>query len=124
VANHRHGGSTISPACCQDLFLSTKRTPWRKGEEVLITVMLKQVWTKRRIFEIYLNVIEWAQRRVRRGSGRAPLLPHQMRPDLNAEQAAKLAQWCPTRAINDTHARHAGLLRKTGQSFLAGMNDA
>ncbi|TSA48808.1 MAG: monofunctional biosynthetic peptidoglycan transglycosylase, partial [Nitrosomonadales bacterium] len=53
------GGSTISQQLAKNLFLSTKRTPWRKLEEALITLMLEQMMNKRRIFEIYLNVIEW-----------------------------------------------------------------
>ena len=53
------GGSTISQQLAKNLFLSSKRTPWRKLEEALITVMLEAVMDKRRIFEIYLNVIEW-----------------------------------------------------------------
>ena len=53
------GGSTISQQLAKNLFLSTKRTPWRKLEEAMITVMLESTMSKRRIFEIYLNVIEW-----------------------------------------------------------------
>ena len=33
--------------------------PWRKGQEALITVMIEHVMDKRRILELYLNVIEW-----------------------------------------------------------------
>ncbi|WP_148714366.1 monofunctional biosynthetic peptidoglycan transglycosylase [Chitinolyticbacter meiyuanensis] len=53
------GGSTISQQLAKNLFLSGRRTPWRKLEEAIITVMLEAVLDKRRIFEIYLNVIEW-----------------------------------------------------------------
>jgi monofunctional biosynthetic peptidoglycan transglycosylase len=53
------GGSTISQQLAKNLFLSSQRTPWRKAEEAVITVMLEAVMDKRRIFEIYLNVIEW-----------------------------------------------------------------
>lgn len=53
------GGSTISQQLAKNLFLSTQRTPWRKAEEAVITVMLEKSLDKRRIFEIYLNVIEW-----------------------------------------------------------------
>lgn len=53
------GGSTISQQLAKNLFLSTKRTPWRKGEEVIATVMLEQSLEKKRILELYLNVIEW-----------------------------------------------------------------
>jgi len=53
------GGSTISQQLAKNLFLSTKRTPWRKLEEAMITLMLENMMSKRRILEIYLNVIEW-----------------------------------------------------------------
>src|SRR3989338_6734906 len=49
------GGSTISQQLAKNLFLSTKRTPWRKAEEAAITLMLEAVMDKRRILEIYLN---------------------------------------------------------------------
>ena len=53
------GGSTISQQLAKNLFLSGERTPWRKGQEALITVMIEYVMDKRRILELYLNVIEW-----------------------------------------------------------------
>ena len=53
------GGSTISQQLAKNLFLSGERTWWRKAQEAVITVMLETVMTKRRILEIYLNVIEW-----------------------------------------------------------------
>jgi monofunctional biosynthetic peptidoglycan transglycosylase len=53
------GGSTISQQLAKNLFLSPQKTPWRKAEEAVITLMIESVWSKRRIFEVYLNVIEW-----------------------------------------------------------------
>ena len=53
------GGSTISQQLAKNLFLSSTRTPWRKAEEALITLMLEHMMDKRRILEIYLNIIEW-----------------------------------------------------------------
>jgi monofunctional biosynthetic peptidoglycan transglycosylase len=53
------GGSTISQQLSKNLFLSPRRTPWRKLQEAAITVMIETVMSKRRILEIYLNVIEW-----------------------------------------------------------------
>src|SRR4030095_16251638 len=52
------GGSTISQQLAKNLFLSGERTWWRKGEEALITLMIETLMSKRRILEIYLNVIE------------------------------------------------------------------
>jgi monofunctional biosynthetic peptidoglycan transglycosylase len=53
------GGSTISQQLAKNLFLSPSKTPWRKGQEAVITLMLETVMDKRRILEIYLNVVEW-----------------------------------------------------------------
>lgn len=53
------GGSTISQQLAKNLFLSEKRSFWRKLQEALITLMLETVLTKQRILEIYLNIIEW-----------------------------------------------------------------
>lgn len=53
------GGSTISQQLAKNLFLSGRRTPWRKLQEAFITVMIETVMSKRRILEIYVNTIEW-----------------------------------------------------------------
>ena len=53
------GGSTISQQLAKNLFLSGERTWWRKLQEAAITVMIETIMSKRRILDIYLNVIEW-----------------------------------------------------------------
>lgn len=53
------GASTISMQLAKNLFLSPERTLSRKLEEALITVALEQNLDKKRIMEIYLNIIEW-----------------------------------------------------------------
>ncbi|MDP1652563.1 MAG: monofunctional biosynthetic peptidoglycan transglycosylase [Rhodocyclaceae bacterium] len=55
------GGSTISQQLAKNLFLSSAKTPWRKAQEALITVWLELLWDKRRILEVYLNVVEWGE---------------------------------------------------------------
>lgn len=55
------GGSTITQQLAKNLFLSGERTWWRKAQEAAITVMLELIMDKRRIFELYLNVIEWGE---------------------------------------------------------------
>jgi monofunctional biosynthetic peptidoglycan transglycosylase len=89
------GGSTISQQLAKNLFLSGERTWWRKAQEAVITVMLETIMTKRRILEIYLNVIEWgsgvfgaeAAARHHFGVAAAELAP---------EQAAQLAAMVPS----------------------------
>ena len=53
------GGSTITQQLAKNLFLSTSRDPIRKLKELLITWMLEARLTKKRILELYLNIIEW-----------------------------------------------------------------
>ena len=53
------GGSTITQQLAKNLYLSPSRSPIRKLREFLIARKLEAALSKRRIFEIYLNVIEW-----------------------------------------------------------------
>jgi len=53
------GGSTITQQLAKNLFLTPSRSYLRKAEEAVITVMLEGLLDKRRILELYLNVIEW-----------------------------------------------------------------
>jgi monofunctional biosynthetic peptidoglycan transglycosylase len=90
----RNGGSTISQQLAKNLFLSSPRTWLRKAREAVITVMLEGALGKRRILEIYLNVIEW-------GDGiygaEAAAQHYFGRPaaDLKPREAARLAAMIP-----------------------------
>jgi monofunctional biosynthetic peptidoglycan transglycosylase len=53
------GGSTITQQLAKNLYLSTSKNPLRKLREFLIARRLEEELGKRRILEIYLNVIEW-----------------------------------------------------------------
>ena len=55
----RFGGSTITMQLAKNLYLSPARSYWRKGQEILIAVMLESVLSKTRILELYLNLVEW-----------------------------------------------------------------
>ncbi len=52
------GGSTISQQLAKNLFLSGERSYVRKAQELVITTVLEWMWDKRRILEVYLNVVE------------------------------------------------------------------
>lgn len=52
------GASTISQQTAKNVFLYPSRTYLRKGLEVYFTVLIEALWGKRRILEVYLNVIE------------------------------------------------------------------
>ena len=53
------GGSTISQQTAKNAFLPHSRTLLRKGAEAYYTVLIEAVWGKRRIMEVYLNIIEF-----------------------------------------------------------------
>jgi monofunctional biosynthetic peptidoglycan transglycosylase len=53
------GASTITQQLAKNLYLSPSRNPVRKLRELFIARRLEAVLTKRRILELYLNVIEW-----------------------------------------------------------------
>jgi len=89
------GGSTISQQLAKNLFLSGERAWWRKAQEAVITVMIETIMTKRRILEIYLNVIEWGN-----GVFGAEAAAHYhfetSAATLSAEQSAQLAAMVPS----------------------------
>jgi monofunctional biosynthetic peptidoglycan transglycosylase len=114
------GGSTISQQLAKNLFLSGSRTPWRKVEEAMITVMLEQMMSKRRILEIYMNVIEWGEGVF----GAEAAARHYFRTNaasLSAAQAARLAAMVPNPRYYDKHREARGLQRRAG-IILARMN--
>jgi monofunctional glycosyltransferase len=59
LPDFKRGASTITQQLAKNLYLSTDKTFIRKGQEAIITIFLERLLTKRRILEIYLNVIEW-----------------------------------------------------------------
>ena len=55
------GASTITQQLAKNLFLSTEKSLNRKLKEAILTYRLERDLSKRRILEIYLNVIEWGE---------------------------------------------------------------
>ncbi len=105
------GGSTISQQLAKNLFLSGKKTPWRKLEEAAITVMMEQMMSKKRIFEIYLNVIEWGNGVF----GAEAAARHYYKKSaiyLTAADSAKLAAMVPNPRYYDKNRYDRRLLRK------------
>jgi monofunctional biosynthetic peptidoglycan transglycosylase len=107
------GGSTITQQLAKNLFLTPSRSYVRKAQEAVITLMLEAFLSKRRILEIYLNVIEWgngvfgAEAAAKRyfGVSAAQLTP---------EQAARLAAMAPNPRFYERHLGAPGLGKKTG----------
>jgi monofunctional biosynthetic peptidoglycan transglycosylase len=55
------GGSTITQQLAKNLFLSSEQNYFRKGQELIITALLELTLSKQRLFEIYLNSVEWGE---------------------------------------------------------------
>src|SRR6478672_1195904 len=59
MPSFKRGASTVSQQLAKNLYLSEERNFLRKGREALYTYFLERYLTKKRILELYLNVIEW-----------------------------------------------------------------
>jgi monofunctional biosynthetic peptidoglycan transglycosylase len=88
------GGSTITQQLAKNLFLSGERTLLRKGQEFMLTLLLEAILDKQRIFEIYLNSVEWGDGVF----GAEAAAQHYFRKpaaQLSAYEAARLAVMLP-----------------------------
>jgi len=59
MPSFKRGASTVSQQLAKNLYLSEERNFLRKGREAVITYFLERELSKKRILEIYLNIIEW-----------------------------------------------------------------
>jgi monofunctional biosynthetic peptidoglycan transglycosylase len=89
------GASTITQQLAKNLWLSPSRNPLRKVKEAILTWQLERTLGKRRILELYLNVVEFGPgvygtgAASRRFFGKPPA-------DLTEEEAARLAAGLPS----------------------------
>jgi monofunctional biosynthetic peptidoglycan transglycosylase len=89
-----HGGSTITQQLAKNLYLSPSRNPLRKVREYFIARSLEKHLTKKRILEIYLNVVEMGER-VYGAEAASRHYFGKSASALNASQAALLAGCLP-----------------------------
>lgn len=90
----KRGASTISQQLAKNLFLSTSKNPARKLHEALITWEMELILSKRRILEIYLNVIEWGDG-IYGAEAASRAYFNTTAASLSAEQAAFLSAMIP-----------------------------
>lgn len=88
------GGSTITQQLAKNLFLSGERTLLRKGQEMVLTLLLEALLDKRRILEIYLNNVEWGEG-VFGAQAAAEHYYRKSASKLGAAEAARLAVMLP-----------------------------
>lgn len=115
----RHGASTITQQLAKNLYLSPARTPWRKLREWAIARRLERDLSKRRILELYLNLVEFGPRTygveaaARRYFGKPAI-------DLTVVEAATLAAVIPSPRIYDP-VRHPRRVARRARRILRWM---
>ncbi|NWG86116.1 MAG: monofunctional biosynthetic peptidoglycan transglycosylase [Hydrogenophilaceae bacterium] len=105
------GGSTISQQLAKNLFLSASRNPLRKVQEAVITVMIEALWSKRRILEVYLNVIEWGNG-IYGAEAAARRYFKTSAAGLGPDESAFLAAMIPNPRYYETHRTARGLMKR------------
>ena len=94
LPDFKRGASTISQQLAKNLYLSSQRTFMRKGQEAIITYFMEKELPKRRILEIYLNVIEWGEG-IYGAEAASQYYFHKPAANLNAREAAFLSAMIP-----------------------------
>jgi len=105
TGSFRRGGSTITMQLARNLYLNPSKNPLRKAKEIIIAWQLEQALSKRRIFEIYLNVVEWG-RNVYGAEAAAHYYFGKSAANLDILEAATLAALLPS----PRNSREKGLL--------------
>jgi monofunctional biosynthetic peptidoglycan transglycosylase len=95
MPDFKRGASTISQQLAKNLYLSSERSFMRKGQEAIITYFMERELSKRRILEIYLNVIEWGDGIYGAEAAAQFYFPGTSAGNLNARDAAFLAAMIP-----------------------------
>ena len=107
------GGSTITQQLAKNLFLSGERTLLRKGQELVLTLLLEALLSKERILEIYLNSVEWGEGVF----GAEAAAQHYYRKSalkLSAFEAARLAVMLPRPKYFETRPNSGYLSSRAG----------
>ena len=114
------GGSTITQQLAKNLFLSGERTLLRKGQELVLTLLLEKLLDKERILEIYLNSVEWGEG-VFGAEAAAQHYYRKSASKLSAFEAARLAVMLPRPKYFETRP-NSGYLSSRASTIAARMN--
>jgi monofunctional glycosyltransferase len=116
------GGSTITQQLAKNLFLSGERTLLRKGQELVLTMLLEQLLNKQRILELYLNHVEFGEG-VFGAEAAAQHYYRKPASKLTAYEAARLAVMLP-RPKYFEKVPNSGYLASRAGTIVARMPDA
>jgi monofunctional biosynthetic peptidoglycan transglycosylase len=113
------GGSTISQQLVKNMFLNPSRNIFRKAREAILTWRLERALTKKRILELYLNVVEWGDGIF--GAEAASAYYFQTRAStLTPDEAARLAAILPQpRRYNPLKVRSSTYLEERSREIMA-----
>ena len=122
------GGSTLSQQTAKNLFLWPGRSFVRKGIEAYLTVLIEALWSKQRILEVYLNIVEWGHG-VYGAEAAAQILFQRPAAQLTAREAALLAavlpnprRWAANHPTSYIDEREATILARMPQVAVPGKN--
>ncbi len=113
------GGSTITQQLAKNLFLSGERTLLRKGQELVLTLLLERLLDKERILEIYLNSVEWGEG-VFGAEAASQYYYRKSASKLSAYEAARLAVMLPRPKYFETRP-NSGYLSSRASTIAARM---
>lgn len=123
------GGSTISMQTAKNAFLWPGRTWVRKGVEAGFTLLIETLWPKRRIAEIYLNIVEWgdglygAEAAARRHFGKPAAALTRREAALLAVVLPNPRRWNPARPTAYIQGRAATIERRMAVVERDGLDD-
>lgn len=115
---HLRGASTISQQTAKNVFLWPARSWVRKGFEVYFTGLIEIFWGKKRIMEVYLNVIEMGHG-IYGVEAASEYYFHKQAKDLNRSEAALLAAVLPNPRIYNAGNPSGYIQRKQGKIMRA-----
>ena len=94
-AGRARGASTITMQTARTIFLLPSRSLIRKLLEAYYTVLIEILWNKQRIFEVYMNTVDWG-RHILGAEAAARIYFGRSAQNLTREQAALLAAILPS----------------------------
>jgi monofunctional glycosyltransferase len=121
LPSFKRGASTISQQLAKNLYLSEERNFFRKGREAVITYFLERNLSKRRILEIYLNVIEWGDG-IYGAEAAARTYFKKSASDLSPQEAAYLSAMIPSPLNVFNPKKNPKRLARRQKIILRGMN--
>lgn len=121
MPSFKRGASTISQQLAKNLFLSEDRNFLRKGREAVYTYFLERELSKKRILEVYLNVIEWGDG-VYGAEAASRVYFNKSASQLSPQEAAHLSAMIPSPLNIFNPKKNPKRIARRQKAILRGMN--